>query len=255
MNFLKQEPLRAQLILRLILLVGGSLGLAWWNDEIVTELFFIVLGIIGIDVAATERARAAVTSPATAELAGALIKNSGDVAGFIRNLVAGLVPAGAVPFALSLVQPLVRQYASEMLTDKNRAQITARVHSTLRQHGLLKGKNIGTVTLFFGTLFLLLIAGCAPLINFASRGEATMEYAVDGVLFIPAVPVLAVVVDIQGDSLRTTDENCTTYDEGLSCLLGDLSEPYLIELSGFDVTAFATWQRTGGGFGTYALAR
>lgn len=255
MNFLKQEPLRAQLLLRLILLVGGSLGLAWWNEEIVTELFFIVLGIIGIDVAATERARAAVTSPATAELAGNLIKNSSDVAGFIRSLVAGLVPAGAVPFALSLMEPLVRRFSDEMLTPANRGIIQRRVHEILRKNGLLKGKDIGTVVLFFGTLFLLLIVGCAPLINFGARGDAELQYADDGVLFVPHVAVLGVVVDVQGDSLTTSDEKCTTYDEGLSCLLGDLGQPYLIELSGINVTAFSTWQRTGGGFGTYALAR
>lgn len=97
-------------------------------------------------------------------------------------------------------------------------------------------------------LLVLLAASCVPLQGVIFGGPASLEYCIPcgdtyGFVFDPSgVLTEAVILDILGDDLASSSPTCDVVGKGLQCLLGDVREPTYIAVTGFDVTATATYR-------------
>lgn len=244
------DPAKVWLIIRQLITVAIALGAHFLADIPLEELAALWALIFGTDVSTTLAMRRSTFKPASAlQLAHVSFEQDGGPSSFIYDLVAQSVPPRKLPHGLLAVAPIAREYANAALLDDNiRARVQREVHSALRAAGLLKGRSIGVSNLTLVLLLALALSACVPALNTLTGDDASLSYAPNGIVFdAGSSPALDVLVDVQGLELVTTDERCTVYEGGLDCRLGDVEGEVLLELSGYDVTALATFYRTIGG--------
>jgi hypothetical protein len=103
-------------------------------------------------------------------------------------------------------------------------------------------------------LALSILASCIPVqdaatgaVNSQVGDEAVLGVSTASLLFAPAGRATDVLVDILGTDLKSLDpkDNCIGTDTHLQCLLGDVSELTVIELTGVGVSAVVTYRRAG----------
>jgi hypothetical protein len=101
---------------------------------------------------------------------------------------------------------------------------------------------------------ILLLVSCAPAqdfttgaVNKTTGDEAVLAPDMASLIFAPAGTVTDVLVDVLGEQLKSLDpkDNCIGTDTHLQCLLGDVSELTVIEMTGVGVSAVATYRRAG----------
>lgn len=104
------------------------------------------------------------------------------------------------------------------------------------------------------TFLLVFLVSCAPVqdavsgaVNETTGDEAVITPDVRSLIFAPAGEVQDVLVDIRGDVLKSLDpkDNCIGDAQHLQCLLGDVSEVTVIELTGVGVSAVVKYERAG----------
>jgi hypothetical protein len=103
-------------------------------------------------------------------------------------------------------------------------------------------------------LALSILASCIPVqdaatgaVNSQVGDEAVLGVGTASLLFAPAGRATDVLVDVLGEQLESLDpkDNCIGTGTHLQCLLGDVSELTVIELTGQDVSAVVTYRRAG----------
>jgi hypothetical protein len=99
-----------------------------------------------------------------------------------------------------------------------------------------------------------MLVSCVPVqdaatgaVNSQVGDEAVLGAGTASLLFAPAGRATDVLVDILGAQLKSLDpkDNCIGTDTHLQCLLGDVSELTVIELTGVDLSAVVTYRRAG----------
>lgn len=254
--WIRREPEKFFFIVRSVVLLLIALGVGVSNDMVETMLA-VVATLLGIDYVATQRTHNQVYG---SDEALALVENVRTAPAvpsglwfFVLEAVRKLLPAAEVPFAMAAIAGDLLQFANKNLDAGTKADVLAFVHRKLRQLGYLKGRDFPPstpTTLVTLLVVMLALAGCIPVVNSFSAGGAQLAYAETGVAFVPG-PSTAyqVIVDIQGDQVTSLDvtDNCEATTHGMKCTADEIAEPWLIELTGFNVTALAHFVRELGG--------
>lgn len=83
-------------------------------------------------------------------------------------------------------------------------------------------------------ILLFVLAACVPVqqatltfLNAVGAGDdaAILILESSAVVFVPHGPTEGVALLIEGTNLTSVDERCSATDDGVGCLLGDVSEP------------------------------
>lgn len=83
------------------------------------------------------------TDPVATTLALVATGQSPNAGAWIMQTAKGMVPSNRVSAALELLAPLIARHADSVLTDELRAELQTRIHKTLRDAKLLKGRDFG----------------------------------------------------------------------------------------------------------------
>ena len=263
-RFIRTEPARFYLIVRTLayLLLSGLATQYGVDLEMVLTTLALVLGL---DATTTERGvRSKVYQPervsqlvtGAAELGAGSNVWASEVGRWVASFLRGQVSSVKLPFALQALTPLVRQFANAQLTPELRAELQGKIHQTLRDLNLIKRVSIPARGIVF--LVLLLVAGCLPTQDFVAGGlneltadGSSLVYTVDGALF-DAGPedALRAFADVRGEDLVFYDaeDNCMELVEFWRCEreLVEAGDPWLIDLSGDDLSMTVTFERDDG---------
>lgn len=252
------EPARVWLAVRVLgyILVGAT-G-SWLAPDDLEQILAILAVLLGVDAATTEATRSKVYSPKSASdiLAAAFV---GAVGGYIRTVVENTLPKNKVTEGLQAALPILAEFAQANLDTETRAKIQRKVHLALHSRGLIPKRNVPpSVTSIVLILPLVLaLSACVPIADLfgstveqINAGGADLAVVETGIAFDPGEDVaLAVLVTMYADEANVTDERCdvTTLDElaEVTCDLGDVAEETTIALSATNLSATATYQRTG----------
>ena len=254
--YFQQEPEKVFFVIRALVATALALGVGI-REEILEPLLGVLAVLLGADYAATRFTDKKLYSGDEAkelvDLAAQAQAVPRPLWDFVESTVSKLIPASEVPFAMAKMAGDLVAFFERQLDAGTRAEILTFVHSKLRQLGYLKVKSFPdkkAATSIVLLLVVLLVAGCAPVANYFLGDEARLEFAETGFLFAPgASTAYEVLVDIQGQDVAYLGETtwCEPMDLGLRCEREVVEEPWLIELTGLNVSGIARYSRAPGG--------
>lgn len=108
-----------------------------------------------------------------------------------------------------------------------------------------------------GCMFLLMSCGLGGVVAPVITGGADFYIVENGFEFVPeGTENQGVIVSIKGQDVLTYDENdnCVPTTDVVECYLGVVSEPTRIEVSGKQLSAIASYQKSGSTLGYYVPA-
>lgn len=240
--------------------VGGYLSLGWFADMsgwqgVVRAVVITLIAFVQSNLVA-KRAAQVQTGAATKTAALLAMPSAGETGStFIQQQLAQMpaIHKGNYQDALQAVLPLIVEYGFKQMNDGLRAEIQAKILTALRKAGILKGQNIGQVSLLAMLLVMaVIVSACAPIrhyvgnqLNELTSDGAVLEAAPTGLLFTPYGTAYGVILIAQGEKMATGDSRCTVTETltQITCKLSDVSEPTVAVLSGRDVVASATYRR------------
>ena len=261
--YFQQEPEKVFFVLRALVATAIALGIGI-SAEVLEPVLGLLAVLLGVDYAATRVTHNKTYSGDEAkelvELAAQAQAVPRPLWDFVESTVTRLIPATEVPFAMAKLAGDLTAYFERQLDAGTRAELLTFIHSKLRQLGYMQVKDFPNraSTSIVLLLFVVGAIGCAPVANYVLGDEATLRFQETGFMFAPGgVSAYEVLVDIQGINVVYLDEDglCEPINTGLRCTRDVVEEPWLIELTGEQVSAIARYARSPGGRLFTTLAR
>ena len=249
LSYFRQEPEKVFFLIRAVLATAIAAGVSI-NVDTWEPVLAVLATFLGVDYAATKSTHSRVYG---ADEAQELVQLSAQAKAvpkplwdFVESTVKRLLPATEVPFAMAHMAGDLVAFFDRQLDAGTRSEILTFVHKKLRELGYLKVRDFPAKSVTSIVLLVFVLGACAPVANYVLGDAAQLRFEETGIMFVPgAEPAYEVLVDIQGNDVvyLADDGLCEATDVGLRCTQDEVLEPWLIEITGLEVSAMARYAR------------